>query len=133
MSEAPLSGGWIDPSGWSLQRLEVDQDFANDVGGTALRWVDLAGHCDTCWLAAATLANPLQPQSCKAGLACRCRKHSCSGWLRCQWSEACGPFSHTHCTPPAPCFSCAARYAIIAHVVHLVNRDYTAMCYDYYT
>ncbi|PRW44567.1 putative aarF domain-containing kinase chloroplastic [Chlorella sorokiniana] len=27
----------------------------------------------------------------------------------------------------------SARYAIIAHVVHLVNRDYTAMCYDYYT
>jgi hypothetical protein len=31
--------------------------------------------------------------------------------------------------PPAP----AARYAIIAHVVHLVNRDYLAMCLDYYT
>ncbi|PSC69892.1 putative aarF domain-containing kinase chloroplastic [Micractinium conductrix] len=32
--------------------------------------------------------------------------------------------------------SCApesARYAIIAHVVHLVNRDYYAMCLDYYT
>ena len=27
----------------------------------------------------------------------------------------------------------AARYAIIAHVVHLVNRDYLAMCMDYYT
>lgn len=27
----------------------------------------------------------------------------------------------------------SARYAIIAHVVHLVNRDYLAMCYDYYT
>jgi hypothetical protein len=27
----------------------------------------------------------------------------------------------------------AARYAIIAHVVHLVNRDYLAMCGDYYT
>lgn len=26
-----------------------------------------------------------------------------------------------------------ARYAIIAHVVHLVNRDYEAMCRDYYT
>lgn len=26
-----------------------------------------------------------------------------------------------------------ARYAIIAHVVHLVNRDYEAMCWDYYT
>lgn len=26
-----------------------------------------------------------------------------------------------------------ARYAIISHVVHLVNRDYLAMCYDYYT
>ncbi|KAK9815500.1 hypothetical protein WJX72_004714 [[Myrmecia] bisecta] len=26
-----------------------------------------------------------------------------------------------------------ARYAIIAHVVHLVNRDYMAMCQDYYT
>eukprot|EP00884_Botryococcus_braunii_P007201 jgi/Botrbrau1/16482/Bobra.0142s0076.1 len=26
-----------------------------------------------------------------------------------------------------------ARYAIIAHVVHLVNRDYRAMCQDYYT
>lgn len=26
-----------------------------------------------------------------------------------------------------------ARYAIIAHVVHLVNRDYPAMCKDYYT
>jgi aarF domain-containing kinase len=26
-----------------------------------------------------------------------------------------------------------ARYAIIAHVVHLVNRDYRAMCKDYYT
>ncbi len=26
-----------------------------------------------------------------------------------------------------------ARYAIIAHIVHLVNRDYLAMCYDYYT
>eukprot|EP00798_Chlamydomonas_sp_ICE-L_P023264 gene23264-30493_t len=26
-----------------------------------------------------------------------------------------------------------ARYAIIAHVVHLVNRDYDAMCKDYYT
>lgn len=26
----------------------------------------------------------------------------------------------------------AARYAIIAHVVHLVNRDYLAMCMDYY-
>ncbi|KAL4858875.1 Protein ACTIVITY OF BC1 COMPLEX KINASE 3 [Chlorella vulgaris] len=26
-----------------------------------------------------------------------------------------------------------ARYAIIAHVVHLVNRDYLAMCGDYYT
>lgn len=26
-----------------------------------------------------------------------------------------------------------ARYAIIAHVVHLVNRDYDAMCRDYYT
>lgn len=25
-----------------------------------------------------------------------------------------------------------ARYAIIAHVVHLVNRDYLAMCEDYY-
>jgi hypothetical protein len=25
------------------------------------------------------------------------------------------------------------RYAIIAHVVHLVNRDYQAMCKDYYT
>jgi len=25
-----------------------------------------------------------------------------------------------------------ARYAIIAHVVHLVNRDYLAMCNDYY-
>ncbi|DBB07164.1 TPA: hypothetical protein ACH3X1_011734 [Trebouxia sp. C0004] len=25
-----------------------------------------------------------------------------------------------------------ARYAIIAHVVHLVNRDYQAMCRDYY-
>lgn len=34
--------------------------------------------------------------------------------------------------PPIPA-SCAARYAIIAHVVHLVNRDYLAMCYDYYT
>ena len=27
----------------------------------------------------------------------------------------------------------SARHAIIAHVVHLVNRDYLAMCYDYYT
>ena len=27
----------------------------------------------------------------------------------------------------------SARYAIIAHVVHLVNRDYPAMCRDYYT
>lgn len=27
----------------------------------------------------------------------------------------------------------AARYAIISHVVHLVNRDYLAMCMDYYT
>ena len=26
----------------------------------------------------------------------------------------------------------AARYALIAHVVHLVNRDYLAMCTDYY-
>ena len=26
-----------------------------------------------------------------------------------------------------------ARYAIIEHVVHLVNRDYEAMCKDYYT
>lgn len=26
-----------------------------------------------------------------------------------------------------------ARTAIIAHVVHLVNRDYDAMCRDYYT
>lgn len=26
----------------------------------------------------------------------------------------------------------AARYALIAHVVHLVNRDYQAMCRDYY-
>ncbi|KAG2496456.1 hypothetical protein HYH03_005679 [Edaphochlamys debaryana] len=26
-----------------------------------------------------------------------------------------------------------ARYAIMAHVVHLVNRDYPAMCQDYYT
>jgi hypothetical protein len=26
----------------------------------------------------------------------------------------------------------SARYAIIAHVVHLVNRDYAAMCRDYY-
>jgi len=26
----------------------------------------------------------------------------------------------------------AARYGIIAHVVHLVNRDYLAMCEDYY-
>ncbi|GBF89170.1 aarF domain-containing protein, chloroplastic [Raphidocelis subcapitata] len=26
-----------------------------------------------------------------------------------------------------------ARYAIISHVVHLVNRDYEAMCRDYYT
>ncbi|KAG1659167.1 hypothetical protein FOA52_007548 [Chlamydomonas sp. UWO 241] len=26
-----------------------------------------------------------------------------------------------------------ARYAIIEHVVHLVNRDYDAMCRDYYT
>jgi len=26
----------------------------------------------------------------------------------------------------------AARYALIAHVVHLVNRDYAAMCNDYY-
>jgi len=26
----------------------------------------------------------------------------------------------------------AARYALIAHVVHLVNRDYLAMCEDYY-
>ncbi|KAF5834299.1 ABC1 family-domain-containing protein [Dunaliella salina] len=26
-----------------------------------------------------------------------------------------------------------ARYAIMAHVVHLVNRDYDAMCQDYYT
>lgn len=25
-----------------------------------------------------------------------------------------------------------ARYAIISHVVHLVNRDYPAMCRDYY-
>ncbi len=25
------------------------------------------------------------------------------------------------------------RYAIIDHVVHLVNRDYDAMCRDYYT
>lgn len=25
-----------------------------------------------------------------------------------------------------------ARYAIIAHVVHLVNKDYLAMCQDYY-
>ncbi|CAD7705399.1 unnamed protein product [Ostreobium quekettii] len=25
-----------------------------------------------------------------------------------------------------------ARYAIIAHIVHLVNRDYAAMCEDYY-
>ena len=25
-----------------------------------------------------------------------------------------------------------ARYALIAHVVHLVNRDYLAMCEDYY-
>ena len=25
-----------------------------------------------------------------------------------------------------------ARYALIAHVVHLVNRDYLAMCQDYY-
>jgi len=34
-----------------------------------------------------------------------------------------------HATSPLA----AARYAIIAHVVHLVNRDYMAMCYDYYT
>ena len=27
----------------------------------------------------------------------------------------------------------SARYGIIAHVVHLVNRDYQAMCRDYYT
>lgn len=26
-----------------------------------------------------------------------------------------------------------ARYAIISHIVHLVNRDYLAMAYDYYT
>lgn len=26
-----------------------------------------------------------------------------------------------------------ARTALIAHVVHLVNRDYEAMCQDYYT
>lgn len=26
----------------------------------------------------------------------------------------------------------SARYALIAHVVHLVNRDYLAMCMDYY-
>lgn len=26
----------------------------------------------------------------------------------------------------------SARYALIAHIVHLVNRDYLAMCYDYY-
>ena len=26
-----------------------------------------------------------------------------------------------------------ARYAIISHVVHLVNRDYLAMTRDYYT
>lgn len=25
-----------------------------------------------------------------------------------------------------------ARYALIAHIVHLVNRDYNAMCKDYY-
>lgn len=25
-----------------------------------------------------------------------------------------------------------ARYAIMSHVVHLVNRDYDAMCQDYY-
>ena len=25
-----------------------------------------------------------------------------------------------------------ARYAIISHVVHLVNKDYLAMCRDYY-
>ena len=33
--------------------------------------------------------------------------------------------------PPTPCAQ-SARYAIIAHVVHLVNRDYAAMCRDYY-
>jgi aarF domain-containing kinase len=27
----------------------------------------------------------------------------------------------------------SARYAIISHVVHLINRDYLAMCMDYYT
>lgn len=37
-------------------------------------------------------------------------------------------------SPPTPTPHClpacrAARYAIIAHVVHLVNRDYLAMCY----
>ena len=37
------------------------------------------------------------------------------------------PF-HSPCT--ALCT--AARYAIISHVVHLVNRDYLAMCLDYY-
>lgn len=26
-----------------------------------------------------------------------------------------------------------ARFAIMAHVVHLVNRDYKAMCRDYYS
>ena len=47
------------------------------------------------------------------------------------------PF-YTSARPPAPPHpparpGPAARYAIISHVVHLVNRDYLAMCYDYYT
>jgi len=32
----------------------------------------------------------------------------------------------------AQCVAGAAPQAIIAHVVHLVNRDYAAMCQDYY-
>ena len=36
---------------------------------------------------------------------------------------------HTRCTS-GPCWW--ARYAIIEHVVHLVNRDYDAMARDYY-
>ena len=44
--------------------------------------------------------------------------------------------SPTHVLLPVGMMSEApqyARYAIIEHVVHLVNRDYEAMCRDYYT
>ena len=57
----------------------------------------------------------------------------------------CLPCTYRPCTAPVPTALApplylpplyrpcpAARYAIIAHGVHLVNRDYLAMCLDYY-